>query len=360
MFAMAAASDAESTFYPKITTHIPEVVERLQTMHRTSEFTGTESSIRSIPIVGTVKLHGTHADVLVYSNNNIVFQSRNTTGLSAAKDNQGFAAAMSSRTAILLKLRDAYLAQWKKLNAERALDQSLPLIIAGEWIGEKIQKDVAISQLSRRFVIVSININGQWQNDQNHADIDSPEHDIYNISRAGLYHAILYPEEIQHTISETERMAEKVAANCPFAITFGVSGPGEGIVWKPSSTEYNSNANLWFKTKGGKFKPTPYRPPRKPLNAETTEERRTEAANAAKSWCSTQRLEQGWGVMREKSIVRDAQGLGAFLPWVQQDVLIEEKVQIRESGIDEAILKVEIAKIAKPWYRARVRQENGL
>ncbi|KNG45533.1 rna ligase 2 [Stemphylium lycopersici] len=254
---MAAASDAEWTFYPKITTHIREVVERLQNMHFSAESTGPGGSVKSIPVVGTVKLHGTHADVLVYNDNSITFQSRNTTGLSAAKDNQGFAAAMASRTDILLKLRDSYLTQWEKLNAKRGLHQSLPFIIAGEWIGEKIQKDVAISQLSRRFVIVSVKINGRWQNDQEYSHIDSPEHDIYNISRAGLYHATLYPEEIQQTISATERMTEEVAANCPFAMTFGVSGPGEGIVWKPSSAEYNGNPTLWFKTKGGKFKPTP-------------------------------------------------------------------------------------------------------
>jgi hypothetical protein len=47
--------------------------------------------------------------------------------------------------------------------------------------------------------------------------------------------------------------------------------------------------------------------------------------------------------------------LGDFLKWIQRDILDEEKIHIGEHGVDEASLKLEIAKIAKPWYRAQLR-----
>lgn len=359
---MTTISDAPSTLYPKITSHISEVVEKLLALHRNPEKPESEVSIAPVPIIGTVKLHGTHGDILIYHDNTIVFQSRNTVGLSPLKDNQGFAAAMSDKTAALLQLRDSCLSRWRDLHPARQLCQTHPVILAGEWIGTKIQKDVAISQLSRRFVIVSLSINAEWQRDQDYADIAAPKYDVYNISQAGVFRATLYPHDVQRTVADVEQLAEQVAAQCPFARLFGVEGAGEGIVWKPfsESTAYHASPALWFKTKGGSFKQASYQAPRQRIEKkvggrEDEEARRREAEMAAQSWCGTLRLEQGWDVLREKGIKRDAQGLGAFLTWIQQDILVEEKQSMQRAEIDEAVLKKEIARIAKPWYKARVK-----
>lgn len=361
---MTTTSDAPSTLYPKITSHISEVVKNLLALNRDPERPESEVSIAPIPIVGTVKLHGTHGDILIYNNNAIVFQSRNTVGLSAVKDNQGFAAAMSDKTATLLQLRDSCLSRWRNLHPARQPCQTHPVIFAGEWIGTKIQKDVAISQLSRRFVIVSLSIDAQWQRDQDYADIAAPNYDVFNVCQAGIFHAMLYPHDVERTTTDVEVLAEQVAAKCPFARLFGVEGAGEGIVWKVCSegTAYHASPALWFKSKGGKFKQSSYGGPLPPQlkkeksgDAENEEARRREAQTAAQSWCGTLRLEQGWDVLRERGIKRDAQGLGAFLTWVQQDILVEEKPSIQLADMDELVLKKEIARIAKPWYRTRVR-----
>jgi hypothetical protein len=356
---MATTDLAQSTLYPKITTHIPDIIEQLQRLHRDPAHPEANVTVDSVSLIGTVKLHGTHADILVYPDDRIVFQSRNITGLSVAKDNQGFAATMSNKTKVTLELRDMYLARWKKLNPGTTLGKDLPVLIAGEWIGEKIQKDVAIAQLSRRFVVVSININGAWQKDEEYSDISLPDHDIYNASRAGLFYATLYPADYERTVSEIERMTEEVAAHCPFAATFGISGLGEGIVWKPVAPQYNVNPSLWFKSKGGKFKPTFHRPAKQNAGRDAVKEKRKEAAAMATTWCSQQRLEQDWDVLREKGVERDLRALGDFLKWIQQDILEEEKSHIDKHGVDEAALKIEIAKIAKPWYRAKLREEGA-
>jgi hypothetical protein len=357
---MATSDLVQSTLYPKITTHIAEIVEQLQRLNRDPAHPEANVILQPVPLIGTVKLHGTHADILVYPDDRIVFQSRNVTGLSIVKDNQEFAATMSKKTDAILQLRDMYLARWKKLNPTTSAEGGLPVLIAGEWIGSKIQKDVAIAQLSRRFVIISININGTWQKDEEYSDICLPNHDIYNASRAGVFHTTLYPETPERTVSEIERMTETVASRCPFAATFHISGLGEGIVWKPVPPRYNANPSLWFKSKGGKFKPTFFRPPKHAVGTDASKERRKAAAVVAAAWCSQQRLEQGWEVLREKGIEQDARALGDFLKWVQCDILEEEKLYIRNNAVDEAVLKIEIAKIAKPWYRARLREGGDL
>lgn len=357
---MATAGLDQSMLYPKITTHIPDIVEHLHRLNRDPSHPNVSVALEPVPFIGTVKLHGTHADILVYPDDRIVFQSRNIPGLSVAKDNQGFAATMLNKTDAILQLRNLYLARWRELNPNATIEESLPVLIAGEWIGEKIQKDVAIAQLSRRFVVVSVNINGRWQQDQDYPDINLSDHDIYNSSRCGQFHTTLYPEDIERTVTEVERMTEEVAAHCPFAATFDISGPGEGIVWKPVPPHYNATPALWFKSKGGKFKSTFFRLPKQTDTTDTVKERRKAAADSAVAWCSQQRLEQGWDVLREKGVERDVRALGDFLKWIQLDILEEEKTYIKSFGVDEASLKIEIAKIAKPWYRAKLRQQDEL
>jgi hypothetical protein len=342
------ATPTESTLFPKITTHVGEIIKGLKDIKRDVESPEKEVTIGAIPIVGTVKLHGTHADILVYGDGRIVFQSRNIVGLQVNKDNAGFASTMSQKTKSILRLRDLFVLRYLELNPGGTLDPTQPVLIAGEWIGESIQKDVAISRLSKRFVIISVNINGQWQKDSDYGGIVLPNHDIYNISRAGVFYRTLYPEDLQRTIDEVEPLAEQVAAQCPFAATFNLEGEGEGIVWKPADPPLNSNPTLWFKTKGGRFKPTFARAPRQ--SPESAEENREAAAVVALAWTSEQRLEQGLDYMREHGIQRTMKGMNAFLKWIQNDIVVEEKTHIEEHGIDKPTLRIEVAKIAKPWY----------
>jgi len=340
------------TLYPKITTHINDVIKTLREFDCDPGNPEQAAVLDPIPIVGTVKLHGTHADILIHNDDQIVFQSRGIVGLQPTRDNAGFATAMSQKTKALLRLRDLFKARFSQLNPDTPFDPNYPVLIAGEWIGEKIQKDVAISKLSKRFVIISVNINGQWQKDSDYGGIALPNHDIYNISRAGVSNYTLYPENVQRTVDELESLTEQVAQRCPFAATFGLEGEGEGIVWKPALPPYNANPELWFKTKGGRFKPTFACPPWP--SPESAEQNREAAATVAKVWTSEQRLEQGLEYMTERHIRKNMKGLSAFLKWVQNDILVEEKGYIAEHKIDAQTLRIEIAKIAKPWYLERM------
>jgi hypothetical protein len=345
----AMETSTASTLYPKITTHVDEVITILRDLSHNVSNPEKEVVLHSMPIIGTVKLHGTHADILIYSDDSIVFQSKGVVGISSTRDNAGFATAMSQKTKVVLRLRDLFLARHNQLNPDTPVDRTYPVLIAGEWIGKSIQKDVAIAQLSKRFVIVSVNINGQWQRDNDFGGIAVPNHDIYNISRAGVFKRTLYPEDVQRTTDELQSLAEDVARRCPFAASFGLDGEGEGIVWKPIEAPHNANPNLWFKTKGGRFKPT-FAPQPSRQCPETAEQNRLAAAEVAKIWTSELRLEQGLDNLKERQIKINLRGLGAYLKWIQNDIAVEEKRYIAEHKIDVPTLRIEIAKIARLWY----------
>jgi hypothetical protein len=342
-----------STLYPKITQHVSDVVKGLKELHRDPDHPEKELVLESIPIVGSVKLHGTHADILVYNDDKIILQSKNVANITAANDNQGFAAAMADKRTAILDLRNQYLTRWKKFNPNVLLDIQHPVLIAGEWIGTNIQKYVAVSRLSRCFVIISVNINNSWIPDPLYTSIEAPSSSIYNVSRGGSFHATLYPHDIPRTLSEVEPLAEAIADTCPFAASFNTHGEGEGLVWKPISPLYASRPSLWFKTKGGRFKPT-FAPPPKQIPADQQEKR--DAADAvAAIWCTEERMQQGWDYLKEVGVLRDMKALGRYLKWVQSDIVVEEKGYIEENSIDEGMLRVGIAKIAKVWFLGKLQ-----
>jgi hypothetical protein len=131
------------------------------------------------------------------------------------------------------------------------------------------------------------------------------------------------------------------------------------VVWKLAPRQYNANPALWFKTKGGKLKPTFFRPPKKTIGFDATEKKRKAAATVAEIWCSGQRMEQGWDVLREKGVERNMKGLGVFSRWVQQDILVEEQAYIKRHKGDEPQLKIEIGKIGRVWYLARLEKSES-
>ncbi|KAJ4993206.1 hypothetical protein SVAN01_01181 [Stagonosporopsis vannaccii] len=346
------AAPAAPTLFPKITQHVSEVVRALKELERDPEYAYNGSILVSVPLSGSVKLHGTHADILIYDDDRIVLQSKNVCNITVANDNLGFADSMADKTSTILELRDSCLARWKSLNPDTPLSLTQPILVAGEWIGTGIQKDVAIVQLSRRFVIISISINGSWVPNTAYADIESPSSCIYNISRGGTFTATLHPNDVAGTIAEVSPFAEAVALSCPFAASFGVLGEGEGIVWKPSHEALNANPALWFKTKGGRFKPS-FTPAPKTVPKDT-QRKRDAADHLAVLWCSEERMQQGWDWLNETGMMRDMKALGKFLKWVQGDVLAEERGYLQANGVDEGMLKVSIARVARMWYIQRI------
>ncbi|KAF5869588.1 putative rna ligase 2 protein [Botrytis fragariae] len=240
---MASKKD---TLYPKISGKPKNLLVEFSKYQRTSKARRTGS----ISVTGTVKLHGTHGDIRITAEDTIYIQTRNSDVLTPALDSLKFLDFIQPARAEILALKKQFHARFQKLNPKVKINDEHPLIIAGEWIGPKIQKDVAVSALPERyFVIISVSINNEWQPDEPYSDIENESINIVNISRGGFYHETIELKNPDPAFAKMQALADEVEKECPFAKTFGLIGLGEGIVWKPAAP-LCYDAKYWLKLKG--------------------------------------------------------------------------------------------------------------
>ncbi|GME42326.1 hypothetical protein GTA08_BOTSDO08052 [Neofusicoccum parvum] len=132
----AVAAATPSTLYPKISGDIRDILHHLDKHHSRNGSAPAES----LSLTGTVKLHGTHADIRVHPDGRIIAQSRNNAALSAERDNFDFAKFCHQRHPAILRLASHIRARWTELHPSAPSPAATAtLILAGEWIGHKIQ-----------------------------------------------------------------------------------------------------------------------------------------------------------------------------------------------------------------------------
>ncbi|KAK4693472.1 hypothetical protein P7C71_g3940, partial [Lecanoromycetidae sp. Uapishka_2] len=326
---------ASSTLYPKI-------LKFGDFLHATKDL----GPLTSIHLTGSVKLHGTHADIVFSSDSDEVrLQSRNQLRLTPGKeDNCGFASFVAgTKKEVLLDLRDRILERYRKLNPNEVVEGDI--IMAGEWCGKGVQKKVAISKMEKFFAIISTNINGNWVPDWEYADISNEVASFYHVGKADFFEHELFFDNVNASEEQIRKLTDEVEAECPFAKKLGQSGLGEGIVWK--ATKYCGEPKFWFKSKGDLLAVSNVA--KMPASA-VDKENRERVDNFAHAIVTENRLEQGWDLLEHKN----AGGLGAFLKWVQNDCLVEEKREMEGLNISKGKLSPAIAAIAKPWFWKRI------
>lgn len=273
---------------------------------------------------GTVKLHGTNAGIVKYSDGSIQFQSRERV-LSIGEDNAGFMFSMSENNLDFL-FKDFEYSGYDYI------------AIYGEWCGGSIQKGVAINGLPKMFVIFGVMVNDVW--------IDLPpslhknEIGIYNILQFPTYEVDIdfnSPELIQNSIIE---MTIGVEEKCPVGLNFGIEGVGEGIVFTCIEDQ-----ELKFKSKGEKHSSSKV----KTLNAVDVEEVNN-ISEFVELAVSENRLNQGLSFFKENNIEVDSKNTGEFLRWIVTDVLKEEKDTLEVSGLNEKKVKAAIVTKARMWF----------
>ncbi|TGO89511.1 hypothetical protein BPOR_0106g00190 [Botrytis porri] len=240
---MASKKD---TLYPKISGKPKNLLVEFSKYQRTLK----TRRAGSISVTGTVKLHGTHGDIRITADDTIYIQTRNLDVLTPALDSLKFLDFIQPARVEIIALKRQFHALFQKLNPKAKINDEHPLIIAGEWIGPRIQKDIAVSALPERyFVIISVSINNEWQPDEPYSDIENESVNIVNISRGGFYHETIELRNPEPAFAKMQALADEVEKECPFAKTFGLIGLGEGIVWKPAAPLCH-DAKYWLKLKG--------------------------------------------------------------------------------------------------------------
>ena len=352
----------DSTLFPKITGKIPELVQNYIHKNRVPPTTPDDKTVvivpdtpTQIPMIGTVKLHGTHADIVINPDDTIRIQSRNrlSLGLGDGRDNYGVAEHLIPLRPNLLQLRDLVLARFKELNPDGQVSKDHPVIIAGEWVGPGVQKGVALARLKTKlFVVISIAVNNKWVPDELFSKIEDVDAGIVHISRGGFFSEVLQIRDIEDCQKRMMEHTMAVEKECPFSKSFGVSGVGEGIVWK-SAHPLGEDARFWVKTKGPLHRVSntdelKKAPPT--ANADEGEKARAFAQAAV----TEMRLQQGWDHLGEMGIERDMKAVPRMMKWVCDDVMIEEKMKMEELGVDKKNLRKAVGEMARDWFLKRL------
>ncbi|KAH8592535.1 hypothetical protein B0O99DRAFT_517575 [Bisporella sp. PMI_857] len=347
----AKPTETRTTLYPKTSGKSKDFIQSLS--YRGDKY--QKLLTNELELIGTVKLHGTHTDIVVNHDDSIRLQSRNTENITLQNDMFEWARSMLPLREQILRLKRLSIAAYRQLNPQTEISREMPLILAGEWIGPGIQKKVAINNLSRKaFVIFGLCINGKWQPTEPYKDIHDEASGIYNICRGGIFRHKLPLDDIAASLESLQPLADAVEKECPFAKSFGVSGMGEGIVWKPTN-ELCEDSRFWLKMKGPIFTGPTISNRMKNISLLDQKEK---AKLFAESVTNEMRLEQAWAYLDEMKIPRDKKAISAYLKWLTNDVAQEEKTEIDERQIDKTILSREVTKIGRAWYLQRSLQDT--
>ena len=296
---------------------------------------------------GTVKLHGTNAAVVLFPNGGYHCQGRNRV-VSLTDDNAGFAAYVHT-SKVYEELRNSF--------TENGFTDCT-ISIYGEWCGGNIQKGVALNGLQKMFVIFAIRIDDhhddsmEWITPKGMFNEEKlKEKNCYLIDSFKTYSIDInfnHPELVQNEIIS---LTEQVENECPVGKAFGVSGIGEGIVWKCVDIPF---PDYWFKVKGEKHSVSKVK-----TLASVDTEKVNSIIEFSEKVVTENRLNQGIEYLKEMGKPIDMKSTGDFIRWVFNDVMKEEIDTIVESGLDVADIGKYIAEPSKRfWFKFLKESEN--
>lgn len=295
------------------------------------------SPLPTVNFTGTVKLHGTNASVCMRGD--YMWPQSRKRVISVLFDNAGFAHFVN-------KHEQTFISMLMKVKAQHEVSDDDVVSIFGEWIGEGVQSGVALSQLSKRFVVFSARISSRDEHGTYQARevefkcLKDEDKDIYNILDYPTYSIDIdlnYPAKASNEMVE---LVDEVEKECPFGKAFGVSGIGEGIVWR---ADYKGKTYR-FKTKGQKHSVSKV----KKLAAVDPEV--IKGIEEFVEYSVTEnRLKQGLVVVFGDEEITTKR-LGQFLMWVGADIVKEESDVLSSNGLTVKQVGKHISNKARKWF----------
>jgi len=273
----------------------------------------------TITFTGTVKLHGTNAAIGYSKQDGLWCQSRERI-LSVEKDNAGFAFWVESNREHLTKVFEAIAKRGETT------------YVYGEWAGKGVQKGVGISEIDKAFYVFDVyrekGDKSLWDAVCVFTDAcdkyESFHNKIMPIDFAAKYVFGIDFNKPELSQNDLALLTESVERECPSAMYFGVSGIGEGVVWR---AEWN-NQVLRFKVKGEKHSSSKVK-----TLASVDVEKIGSAVEFADSVVTDSRFNQAIeNVFNGESV--DIKKLGEVIKWVMNDVLKEEIDTMAANGLE--------------------------
>jgi hypothetical protein len=330
---------------------------------------------------GAVKLHGSNAAIVqtglsTSEEMTVHFQSRERV-LDVQNDLMGFCAYMSGKTKAVAELFEVVRTRHREASDSGGAERDVRAIaVFGEWCGAGIQKGVALSKIPKMFVIFAIEIiyagdeaQAEWLDMVELADVRDEKARIFNIMMFQTFSVVIDFGKKESLVQAKKKMDEwtlGVEEECPVGKYFGVEGVGEGIVWQairsPGLPEFKDgryrDSRFWFKTKG--LKHASYNKPEAASKASASPETMAKVDLLVELVVTPGRLQQGLQVLeREMLLPLEMKSIGAFIKWINGDVMKEEYDRIEEAGLDKKALSGPISSAAKKWYIAQLEDVSN-
>jgi hypothetical protein len=280
-------------------------------------------------------------------NGEIAYESRDRT-VTPIKDNYGFASYFSGQ-----EKREKILRIYEEFVKNNNIDRNLIVCFFGEWVGPRVQKNVAISELpDKKFFLFAIRVVSEERNDVDSYRFDQwfsieniRDHSInfHNIKDHKTYNLEVDLNDIKPSISELQKIVDEVENECPVAKSFGISGLGEGVVW---TIKYNNLVHR-FKTKGKKHAVTVHK---ENACAVFDTEKMESIEEFVNSTVTEARLHQALERVFGEDIIPTRAETGSFIKWIVKDIVDEEIDMISNSGLSVRELTGPIAKKSQKWF----------
>lgn len=303
---------------------------------------------RCLPTVvfkGTVKLHGTNAGIHYDFVTNEITPQKRTSYLTEDFGHFGF-------TEYIRAFQDFYKYSCRKVCEKAGITE---VVVFGEWVGEGIQKNVAISELSKRFVVFEAFSpeKGCYLDPCDLDEFRDHSNKCYNIRdykqyevTVDLNHPELAIKEINNIIDEVEKCCPvakaMLEAECPEKCVDRDVFLGEGVVFS-NRHPFNSS----FKSKGEKHSAHggSKRPSVDPIKAANIKD-------FVKQVVTEDRLEQCWGVIEQEYGEGNmtTKQIGELMGWIFKDIISEEGDALAHNNLCKKDIGSEVANTARPWF----------
>jgi hypothetical protein len=306
----------------------------------------------TIKFNGTVKTHGTNAGVSFSSDGEYAIQSRNRI-ITVKNDNAGFAAFATKNIKSFMFIDKRLRILYPELKDET-------LIIFGEWAGRGIQAGVSVTQLEKFFVTFAVKV--QENGDTPAYYLESHKWDwikdesvrIFNVNDFTKYEVEINFNDAGLITDYVTKLVDSVENECPIGKTIAkkdgielVNTTGEGIVWVGN---WNNQRFVW-KAKGEKHSNTKSK--RGHSAAPVDIEKSNNITEFIDYAVTENRMAQGiTETFGDKDL--DIRSLGAYLKWVANDTIEEEKLVLVKSGLIAKDVNKAISTKARQYFLKRL------
>lgn len=315
----------------------------------------------TLEYIGTVKLHGTNASIVLQEDGTISFHSKNNLlgyvkngSFTLLSDNAAFAQEMFQRFDSVLEVIESAKRVVKGVTGV----DLFPIKISGEWCGQGIQRGVGISYLPKRSLFIfgikagdtKAEVKQGWLPVEMTSQLTSTDTHIDRIYAITDFPFKKVKIDFNEALSSQNYLVEctlEVEDTCPVSKELELVSPdgtpqllGEGLVWTPASEDYCWDSDNWFKTKGEKHSVS------KVKSVAAVDTNKLSSIKEFVEYSVTEnRLHQGI-----LEVGKDQKLIGAFIGWISKDICKEESDTLADNNLSMKDVGSSIANKARYWY----------